>query len=54
MPIVNSQPTVEIVKVTEEMKKFSAYGKLRLERMNKRHHGARLKKAAEAEKEDKK
>ncbi|MQL78490.1 hypothetical protein Taro_010907 [Colocasia esculenta] len=40
--------------VTEEMKAFKAYSKLRLERMNKRHLGARLKKAAEAEKEDKK
>lgn len=54
MPIVRSPPTVEMVKVTDEMKKFSAYGKLRVERMNKRHYGARMKKAAEAEKEDKK
>ena len=54
MPIVREKPTVELVKVTNEMKSFKAYDKLRLERMNKRHLGARLKKAAEAEKEDKK
>ena len=54
MPIVREKPTVELVKVTAEMKSFKAYDKLRLERTNKRHHGARLKKAAEAEKEEKK
>ncbi|KAE8676835.1 60S ribosomal protein L13-1 [Hibiscus syriacus] len=48
------KPSVELVKVTEEMKSFKAYNKLRVERMNERHIGARLKKAAEAEKEDKK
>lgn len=42
------------MKVTEDMKSFKAYDKLRVERMNARHVGARLKKAAEAEKEDKK
>ncbi|KAF2306633.1 hypothetical protein GH714_019930 [Hevea brasiliensis] len=34
------------------MKSFKAYDKLRVERMNKRHAGARMKKAAEAEKEE--
>lgn len=54
MPIVREKPAVELVKVTEEMKSFSAYAKLRVERMNKRHIGVRMKKAAEAEKEEKK
>ncbi|CAH9142323.1 unnamed protein product [Cuscuta epithymum] len=54
LPIVREKPTVEFVKVTEEMKSFRAYDKLRRERVNKRHHGARLKRAAEAEKEEKK
>jgi len=47
-------PSIELVKVTDEMKSFNAYAKLRLERTNERHMGARLKRAAEAEKEDKK
>ncbi|XP_050918642.1 60S ribosomal protein L13-1-like [Lathyrus oleraceus] len=42
------------VKITDEMKAFKAYYKLRLERTNKRHLGAQLKRAAEAEKEDSK
>lgn len=54
LPIVREKPAPEFVKVTEEMKSFSAYSKLRLERTNKRHMGARLKRAAEAEKEEKK
>ena len=54
MPIVREKPSVELVKVTDDMKSFKAYYKLRLERMNQRHVGARLKKAAEAEKEEKK
>lgn len=41
------------MEVTDEMKSVNAYAKLRVERMNKRHVGARMKKAAEAEKEDK-
>jgi len=36
------------------MKAFKAYYKLRLEHTNILHYGARLKKAAEAEKEDNK
>jgi len=51
---VREKPTVDLVKVIDEMKAFKAYYKLRLERTNQRHYGARLKKAAEAEKEDKK
>lgn len=54
MPIVREKPSVEFVKVTDEMKSFNAYAKLRLERTNKRHMGARMKKAAEAEKDEKK
>jgi hypothetical protein len=54
MPIVPEKRTVELVKVTDEMRDFKAYGKLRVERMNQRQIGARLKKAAEAEKEEKK
>ncbi|XP_057967150.1 large ribosomal subunit protein eL13z-like [Malania oleifera] len=54
MPIAREQPTVELVKVTNEMKSFNAYAKLRLERTNQRHVGVRMKRAAEAEKEDKK
>ncbi|KAJ9685173.1 hypothetical protein PVL29_017272 [Vitis rotundifolia] len=54
MPVVQEKPAVELVKVTDEMKSFKAYGKLRVERMNERHVGVRMKKAAEAEKEDKK
>ncbi|CAL9167674.1 unnamed protein product [Musa hybrid cultivar] len=54
MPIAREKPTVELVKVADEMKSFKAYAMLRVERMNKRQVGARLKKAAEAEKEEKK
>lgn len=53
LPIVSQQPSVELVKVTNDMKSFNAYAKLRLERTNKRHNGMRLKKAADAEKEKK-
>ncbi|KAK1589331.1 hypothetical protein Q3G72_032818 [Acer saccharum] len=54
MPITLEKPTVELVKVTQEMKSFKAYDKLRVEQTNERHIGARLKRAAEAEKEEKK
>ncbi|CAL9109428.1 unnamed protein product [Musa textilis] len=54
MPIARDKPSVELVEVTDEMKSFKAYARLRVERMNKRQVGARLKKAAEAEKEEKK
>ncbi|MCD7447839.1 60S ribosomal protein L13 [Datura stramonium] len=54
LPIVREQPAIELVKVTDEMKSFKAYSKLRIERTNARHVGVRLKRAAEAEKEEKK
>ncbi|EYU19728.1 hypothetical protein ABFS82_06G093600 [Erythranthe guttata] len=54
LPIVHEKPSVELVKVTEELKSFRAYDKLRLERTNARHVGVRAKRAAEAEKEEKK
>ncbi|KAG9158069.1 hypothetical protein Leryth_000233 [Lithospermum erythrorhizon] len=54
LPITSEKPTVELVKITEEMKSFRAYNKLRLERTNARHVGVRAKRAAEAEKEEKK
>ncbi|CAL5323490.1 unnamed protein product [Camellia sinensis] len=54
MPIVREKPTVELVKVTDEMKSFKAYAKLRIERTNTRYVGVRMKRAAEAEKEEKK
>jgi len=48
MPITRGEKrSVEVVKVSDEMKSFAAYGK-------KKHLGARQKKAAEAEKEEKK
>ncbi|KAL9271700.1 Large ribosomal subunit protein eL13y-like protein [Drosera capensis] len=53
-PAVGKEQLTQLVKVTEEMKSFDAYSKLRLERTNKRKFGARQKKPAEAEKEDKK
>ncbi|MQM13781.1 hypothetical protein Taro_046706 [Colocasia esculenta] len=54
LPIAREKPSVDLVKVTDEMKSFNAYAKIRVERMNARQVGARLKKAAEAEKEEKK
>lgn len=54
LPISQEKPSVEIIKVTGEMKNFKAYAKLRVERMNKRLVGVRMKKAAEAEKDEKK
>nr|AIZ68174.1 60S ribosomal protein L13-1-like protein [Albuca bracteata] len=54
MPIQQEKPSVNLVKVTDEMKAFRAYAKLRVERMNARQIGIRMKKAAEAEKEEKK
>ena len=54
MPIEREKPSVDLVKVTDEMKAFRAYAKLRVERMNARHIGVRMKRAAEAEKEEKK
>ncbi|GLJ29300.1 hypothetical protein SUGI_0577710 [Cryptomeria japonica] len=54
LPIHQEKPSAELVKVTDEMKSFKAYSKLRVERMNKRMAGTRLKRAAEAEKDEKK
>ncbi|RWW68698.1 hypothetical protein BHE74_00023770 [Ensete ventricosum] len=54
MPIAHEKPLVELVKVTDEMKSFKAYATLGVERTNQRQVGARLRKAAEAEKEEKK
>lgn len=54
MPIEREKVSAEVVKVTDEMKAFRAYAKLRVERMNQCQIGARVKKAAEAEKEEKK
>lgn len=53
-PIVQEKPTFELVNPNEEMKAFKAYARLRIERVNKKNNGARLKRAAEAEKVDKK
>ncbi|XP_076925271.1 large ribosomal subunit protein eL13z-like [Bidens hawaiensis] len=53
LPVVREKAAVELVMVTEEMRSFNAYAKLRLEGANERLLGARLKRAAEAEKEEK-
>ncbi|GJY27977.1 60S ribosomal protein L13-1-like protein [Tanacetum coccineum] len=37
LPILKEKPATELVKVTEEMKSFNAFAKIRLERTNKRH-----------------
>lgn len=54
MPIVREKHATELVKLTTEMKSVKAFDKIRLERTNKRHAGARAKRAADAEKEEKK
>ncbi|KAL6132311.1 hypothetical protein ACLB2K_070682 [Fragaria x ananassa] len=54
LAIQQEKPVTELVKVTADMKKVNAYDKLRIERVNVRHVGARAKRAAEAEKEEKK
>ncbi|KAH7435515.1 hypothetical protein KP509_06G067700 [Ceratopteris richardii] len=54
IPIIREKPCVEIVPITHEMKSGKAYSKLRLERMNERLMGVRKKRAAEAEKDEKK
>uniref|UniRef100_A0A2N9EGN6 Uncharacterized protein n=1 Tax=Fagus sylvatica TaxID=28930 RepID=A0A2N9EGN6_FAGSY len=51
--LAREKPSFELVKVTEEMKSFKAYDKLRLEQTNQHHVGVRQKRAAEAEKEEK-
>lgn len=45
MPITKEDKPLEMVSVTEEMKGFNAYQKLRTERMNVRQVGPRIKKA---------
>lgn len=50
MPITKEDKPLEMVSVTEEMKGFNAYQKLRTERMNVRQVGPRIKKAEEAAK----
>mmetsp|Transcript_118429 Transcript_118429/g.287388 ORF Transcript_118429/g.287388 Transcript_118429/m.287388 type:complete len:221 (-) Transcript_118429:175-837(-) len=47
MPITKEDKPLEMVSVTEEMKGFNAYQKLRTERMNVRQVGPRIKKAEE-------
>eukprot|EP00246_Nothoceros_aenigmaticus_P006603 TRINITY_DN195_c0_g3_i1.p1 TRINITY_DN195_c0_g3~~TRINITY_DN195_c0_g3_i1.p1 ORF type:complete len:207 (+),score=27.44 TRINITY_DN195_c0_g3_i1:73-693(+) len=54
LPIVKARPEIGLVAGDQEMRAASAYGKLRLERMNARLVGRRKKKALEAEKEEKK
>ncbi|BBN02981.1 large subunit ribosomal protein L13e [Marchantia polymorpha subsp. ruderalis] len=54
LPIQRVRPVVELVALTDEMKNGKAYSKIRLERMNARLVGVRKKRAAEAEKEEKK
>ena len=51
MPIEKVEKEVEMVKVTDEMKNFGAYKKLRVERMNVRQVGPRIVKAIKAEKD---
>ncbi|KAK9195323.1 hypothetical protein WN943_003443 [Citrus x changshan-huyou] len=53
-PITLEKPTVELVNVTQDMKSFNAYDKLCIKRINELHIGTRMRKAAEAEKEEKK
>jgi len=48
MPITKEDKPLEMVKVTEEMKAFKAYNKLRVERMNVWQVGPRIKRAEEA------
>merc|ERR1712226_231862 len=47
LPVTAEKPSVEVVKVTSDMKEAKAYAKLRLERMNQRQVGPRIKRAAE-------
>nr|CAD28610.1 60S ribosomal protein L13 [Polytomella sp. Pringsheim 198.80] len=51
LPIARCKPTVETAAITAEMKEFNAYAKLRVERMNVRQVGPRVKKSKEAAKE---
>ena len=42
MPVVQEKPTVELVRVPNEMKIFKAYSKLRVVWMNEHHVGVRM------------
>merc|ERR1712151_232070 len=48
MPLTAEKPELEMVAVTDEMKSFGAYAKLRVERANARLVGIRKKRAEEA------
>ena len=50
MPITKEDKPLEMVTVTDDMKAFTAYHKLRTERMNVWQVGPRIKKAEEAAK----
>ncbi|CAM6127728.1 unnamed protein product [Calypogeia fissa] len=54
LPIVHAKPVVDLVSVTDELKGNKAYYKLRMERVNAKLVGVRKKRAAEAEKDEKK
>lgn len=54
LAIAREKVAMELVKVTAEMKAFKAYKRSVWRRTNKRHAGARAKRAADAEKEEKK
>ena len=51
MPIEKVEKEIEMVTVTDEMKNFGAYKKLRVERMNVRQVGPRIVKAIQAAKD---
>ena len=51
MPIEKEEKAIEMVAVTDEMKNFGAYAKLRVERMNARQVGPRIVKAAKEAKD---
>lgn len=51
MPIEKEEKAIEMVAVTDEMKNFGAYAKLRVERMNVRQVGPRIVKAEQAAKD---
>jgi len=49
MPITKAETKLEVRAITEEEKKFKAYGKLRVEHMNVRWEGTRKKRAEQAD-----
>ncbi|KAF5841813.1 60S ribosomal protein L13 [Dunaliella salina] len=54
MPITKTKPSMQLAKITKDMKDAPAYAKLRVERMNERLMGARAKKAKEAKEAEEK